>query len=403
MLMHKISLLTTNSIPLIGGISDYLHNLLSASISGVDWAVYSTIPKADFDDSALPYPMIRLKESRCLGKRLGDSFFLSRKFNTLKWKLNRPEEAKRLIKQILQKDEPDYIAIGRWCEQTHFWCRACQNLGMPYIMFAYGWELVENLPELYGKRRRKDFCSAQKIISISSATTKELISLGVDKSRIILVPPGVEPKKLLPLSEVKLQQILEDLALGDERYILAVGRLVKRKGFDLAIRAFANVAKDFPDISLVIAGDGPEVENLKSIADEVNLGSRIRLLGEVTEEQKSALFQNCEFFIMPNRPILGDMEGFGIVFLEAGIFGKAVIGGDNGGVPDAVVHRQTGLLVDTSRDEKPLSEAMVLLLTERSLSKQMGENGRLRAVSSFDWQQIATNFVSEINKFNGVV
>jgi phosphatidylinositol alpha-1,6-mannosyltransferase len=340
--------------------------------------------------------MNRLSESRRLGKRFGDSFFLSRKLNTLNWMLNRAKEARKLVREILQKDKPDYIAVGRWWEPAHFWCSACQNLKLPYILFAYGLELIEPLSKRMSRARELDFCSAQKIISISRATTSELKKLGVDESKIIIVQPGINPQKMQPLSEDILQRILADLSLRDARYILGIGRLVKRKGFDLAIRAFANVAKDFPNISLVIVGDGPEMEDLKRIADEINLRKCICFPGKVTNEQKIALFQKCEFFVMPNRPVQGDMEGFGIVFLEAGIFGKAVIGGNNGGVPDAVVDGQTGILVDTLDSATPLANAMRCLLNNPSLSRQMGENGRLRAINDFDWKKISAIFIKKI-------
>ena len=369
--------------------------MLSASAESIDWHVYSTAERQDFDDAALPFGMVRLPpETRRLGQRLGDRFPPSRKFNTVRWRLGRPREARRLIRRVLHEHGPDLIAIGRWCEQAHFWCRACRDLGVPYVIFAYGLELVEEQPNRFAEGRRLDVCSAHALISISRPTSDIMAGLGAEASRMALIPPGIDPGRLTALPADRCRAVLADLGLAGRRFILAMGRLIHRKGFDLAVRALAELAGDYPDVCLAVAGDGDARGEIEAAVAETALGDRVCLLGEVDNEQKLALFQQCEFYAMPNRPVPGDMEGFGIVFLEAGVFGKAVIGGDNGGVPDAVVDGETGFLVDTSAAVEPLVQSLRRLLDDPELASRLGQAGRERALRDFTWDSLARRLVA---------
>jgi glycosyltransferase involved in cell wall biosynthesis len=392
----RIALLTTDSVPIVGGISAYLHDMCLELSKRVPITVYSSVHSTPEHDGGLEYPIHRLQETRRLGRRRGDGFPLFRKFNTLHWHLQKPLDARKLVHWVRNECAPSHILIGRWEERSHDWCRACHVEGIPYYLFAYGMELVESKPSKWREKRKQDFIEAKRVVSISGATTMKLIELGVEQHRIIMIPPGVrfESYEKLPLDS--LNKVLSKLGLSDGRYILSLGRLVRRKGMDLAIRAFSEIAGAAPDLILVIAGDGPEAAALRALVNSLHLDSRVRFLGEVSESTKRALLQGCGFFLMPNRPVPGDMEGFGIVFLEAAAYGKAVIGGNNGGVPDAVIDGRTGLLVDTSGSHEPLTEAMQELLGTPGLSYQLGKAGEERVLKEFTWAYLASVFLDPI-------
>lgn len=385
----KIAVLTTDSVPMIGGVADYLHNLCTELSKSVPVFVYSTVPSVLEFDAKLEYPIHRIPETRCLGRRFGDGFPPLRKANTLLWYLKRPLEARNLLRKVQNECAPGLVLIGRWEETSHFWCQACCAARIPYYLFAYGMDLTEQKTSQWHRRRKQDFVSAGQVISISRATTELLLTLGVDKNKILLIPPGISPEKLPPDS---LGRELSELGLSKKQYILTLCRLVKRKGADLSIRAFAEIADEFPDIFLVIAGDGPESPGLKKLSDNFKLAERVIFPGKVNDLEKQALFQGCEFFVMPNRPLPGDMEGFGIVFLEAAMFEKAVIGGNNGGVPDAVTDGETGLLTETSGSHLPLADSMSKLLRNSELAGKMGKAGYDRAVREFSWERIGFGF-----------
>lgn len=392
----RITLLTTDFVPLVGGIADYLAGLLSSSRGKIDWSVYSTVPASGFGDGAFPYRITRLSETRRKGQRVGDGFLLIRRFNTLRWYLNLPWEAKALLRRVQSECRPDAVAIGGWCKLSHFWCQACRQLRIPYLLFAYGLELVEPVSLRLARARREDFRVARRVVSISRATKVRLLALGVQEERVVLVPPGIDPDRLQPMPETQSQALLSSSGLAHSPFVLAMGRLVRRKGFDMAVRAFGAIAPELPDISLVIAGSGPARFEVERAVADLGLGRRIRVLGEVTDVQKRALLQNCLFFVMPNRPIPGDMEGFGIVFLEAGMYGKAVIGGNNGGVPDAIIEGVTGFLVDTSGSIEPLCAAMRRLLCDPEAAERMGAAGRERALREFTWGRLAERFLDAV-------
>jgi phosphatidyl-myo-inositol dimannoside synthase len=395
----NVTILTTDSIPLIGGVSDYLHGFCCEINKRVSVKVYSTVPSTPQYDTNIPYFITRIINTRLLGERFGDSLSALRKYNSLRWYLKRPAEARRLVSSIFEESSPDVLFVGRWEERSHFWCRACLNQRIPYNLFAYGMDLLETKSPRWREKRRQDFLHAHNVISISTATSGALVSLGVPTDRIFLLPPGIRPEEFPRLSLTDYQKVMEQLDLAGHRFLLTLCRLIRRKGVDLTIRAFADIADQFPDVCLVIAGDGPEAPTLRSLAHNLNVDGRVRFLGQVDEATKRALFQGCEFFVMPNRPTPGDMEGFGIVFLEAAMYGKAVIGGNNGGVPDAVVDGQTGYLIDTSNSRTPLSQAIISLLTNPERAKQMGHAGEERARRDFVWESLCTQFLAALPKF----
>src|SRR5207244_13456776 len=128
--------------------------------------------------------------------------------------------------------------------------------------------------------------------------------------------------------------------------LLSVGRLQRRKGHDVAIQAVAALRSRCPNVRYVIAGDGDERQRLERLVGEHHLEGRVLFAGIVADADLPAFYAACDVFLLPNRVDDGDIEGFGIVFLEAAASGRPVIGGDSGGVPEAVERDVTGLLVD---------------------------------------------------------
>ena len=404
----RVTLFTTDSIPQFGGIADYLDNLVSTTIHLIDWSVYSTIPADVSFDKNLMYVIHRLAETRKHGQRIGDGNAIFRRINTLCWYLLRPLIAATQIEHAIKSDQPDLVVIGRWCSEAHYWCRALRKKNIKYSLIAHGLELVEPTEAHLVTRlitgpgdqdRRMDFILADLVIANSDATATMLCTMGVSLDKIIKLTPGIYPEKLQPLPGVLCRSELNGLGITG-KFILAMGRLVQRKGFDLAVEAFADIALEFPEVNLVIAGEGVARGDIECSIRTQNISNRVRLTGEVTMQQKRALYQSCEFFVMPNRPLPGDMEGFGIVFLEANIFNKAVIGGDNGGVPDAVVEGVTGLLVQTDHNHIPLRDAMRRLLTDSDYRDRLGNNGHDRAFGHFNWKNLGQSFIDTLSLIN---
>ncbi len=148
------------------------------------------------------------------------------------------------------------------------------------------------------------------------------------------------------------------------KFILSIGRLEERKGFQYVIEAMARIKDQFPDLVYYIAGDGPYRNELENKIKEFNLENKCILLGRISEEKKQELFSNCELLVMPSFHDEAHMsvEGFGIVYIEANAHGKPVIGTRSGGIPDAIIEGKTGLLVDVKNVEQ-LTDAMNEILS----------------------------------------
>jgi phosphatidyl-myo-inositol dimannoside synthase len=171
---------------------------------------------------------------------------------------------------------------------------------------------------------------------------------------------------------------------------LSVGRLVARKGFDLVLRSVAVLREEFPDLTYVIAGEGPERARLDALVYDLDLEAHVRFLGAIDELTKWAAYDLCHLFVMPNRPLNGlDWEGFGIVFLEAALAGRPAIGGRTGGVADAIASEVTGLLVDPEQ-QGALTLAIRRLLDDDGLRKRLGAAGEAMARDTHNAAAAAT-------------
>ena len=169
------------------------------------------------------------------------------------------------------------------------------------------------------------------------------------------------------------------------RYVLALGRVVEKKGFDLLIRAFAPIAARHPDVVLAIGGDGPFEPVLRALVEELHIAGQVCFLGRLSRTEVARAMDHAEVFVMPSR-----LEPFGIVVLEAWRAGRAVIATSRGGAPEFVEDGSTGLLVDPF-DTAALGAAMDRLLGEPGLGKALGRAGRAR-VAAFDWPTIAQHY-----------
>jgi len=167
-----------------------------------------------------------------------------------------------------------------------------------------------------------------------------------------------------------------------------LARIVKRKGIDRVIEALPEVAVALPEFCYYIAGTGPDEQYIRELAKKlpVNLQNKVIILGKISDEEKWLLLDACDIFIMPAREIEGDFEGFGVVYLEANLSGKPVIGGDSGGIADAVADGVSGILVDPESTHD-IASAVIRLSQDAELRERLGRQGRERAILEFSWER----------------
>lgn len=262
-------------------------------------------------------------------------------------------------------------------------------LGKPYIVYTYAKEILEPLPtEWHRLNFQRALREADGIVTISKYTQGKLVELGVDPSQIAVIYPGVDLKAFQPNSAAG-QTIRARHGLLDGRpVLLTVARLIPRKGHDKVIEALPAILGQVPDVVYLIVGTGPQEDRLRTHAQEKGVADRVIFAGRVSDEELPAYYNAADVFIMPNREDETDVEGFGIVFLEANACGVPVIGGHSGGAVDAIADGESGYLVDPSSPQA-IAEAASRLLTDPALARRMGEAGRERARWEFSWERAA--------------
>jgi phosphatidylinositol alpha-1,6-mannosyltransferase len=222
---------------------------------------------------------------------------------------------------------------------------------------------------------------------VNSYNTREILTRdwGVTESSISVIHPGVDTAYFRPA--LFDAQHRRDYNWSDRLVILTVGRLQKRKGHDHMIRAIKTLAATFPTILYVIAGDGEEYQNLAKLVEECGLQSHVQFHQTISDELLRKFYQQCDVFILPNRAIGSDIEGFGMVLLEAAACGKVVIAGASGGTAETMDVGKTGFIVDCN-DPAVLANHLLKILSSPALV-DFGTAGRSHVEANFSWDQVA--------------
>jgi len=174
----------------------------------------------------------------------------------------------------------------------------------------------------------------------------------------------------------------------DAPRLLCLGRLKTRKGFDVALTAFASITDRFPDARLTIAGDGPERSKLEQQAVKLGLKGVIEFIGWVAPEKVPAVVNASTIVVMPSRH-----EPFGLVALDAALMARPIVASRVGGLSEVVIHQQTGLLVEPE-DSAELAEAIIFLLDHPEKAMRMGQAARQRALDVFSWERCVDGYAN---------
>ena len=219
---------------------------------------------------------------------------------------------------------------------------------------------------------------ATLIVTISNYSLEKIQThYGIDKSKVRIVPNGVDVEKFKPAQNQ--QAAKQQFGLGNEPCVLFVGSLIPRKGLAFLVEAAKKVVKEKPDTKFLIAGEGPLRNQLSESLKTANLLGSFRFLGNVKDEALHVLYNCADVFVLPSI-----QEGQGIVLLEAQASGKPVVAFNVGGVNEAVRNGETGLLVKPGSIDE-LADALLKILSDKTLGEKMGVNGRLFVSESFTW------------------
>jgi phosphatidyl-myo-inositol dimannoside synthase len=228
---------------------------------------------------------------------------------------------------------------------------------------------------------------ASFLIANSRNTERILIEeWGVAAERIRLLHPGVDTDRFEP--DARNPSLRAELGWADRPVVLTVGRLQLRKGHDRMIRALSSVREAIPTVLYAIAGDGEERAALEDLVANQGLGAHVQFLGEIDDDRLVRCYQQCDVFVLPNRQVGGDIEGFGMVLLEAQACGKPVVAGASGGTAETMRIPETGLVVPCDGPDA-LADVVCDLLTDPDRRARMGAAAREWVVERFDWESLS--------------
>jgi phosphatidylinositol alpha-1,6-mannosyltransferase len=235
---------------------------------------------------------------------------------------------------------------------------------------------------------------ARRVIANSQSTRHILEEQWrLPAERVRVVHPGVDTRQFVPARSAP--EVRHRLGWGTRPVVLTVARLQRRKGQDQMIRAIGQVAAQVPEVLYAVVGAGEDDSYLRQLARASGVADRVQFLGQLSDDTLIDCYQQCDLFVLPNRQNGTDIEGFGMVLLEAQACGRPVIAGDSGGTADAVKIPESGQLVESDRPG-PLAEAVSGLLLDPERRSRMGHAARAWVVERFDWATVGQQAVAAL-------
>jgi phosphatidylinositol alpha-1,6-mannosyltransferase len=214
---------------------------------------------------------------------------------------------------------------------------------------------------------------------------------------MVKIAPGIDTDHFSPQDARELRK---ELGLTEKKVIVSVGRLVHRKGQDVLIEAMPAIIKEVPQAHILMIGEGPYRSYLENRVKSLGIQERVTFIGRIQYADLPRYICAGDVFVMPSRSRLAglEVEGLGIVYLEASACGLPVIAGNSGGAPDAVLEGETGLVVDGTKKED-VAAATIALLLDADRSKAMGLRGRQWIIQEWRWDIWSARF-AELLKVN---
>ena len=309
--------------------------------------------------------------------------FLVRRFGGIKY--FRKRNKVRELEKIINLQNVEAIISDSW-KSLEIPIKKLQIKRLPLISLVHGNELIIK-NESHHKRIINILKNVDKIVSNSEYTKNLLLKVSKEFSNIEIIYPGVSSFENIKEEELKLSD--------GQPTLLTLARLEKRKGHKYILHAISKLKNQYPNIRYIIAGDGEEKNNLKSLADTLNISENVIFIGSVSDAQKKYILNKTDLMIMPTIDETNKLsiEGFGIAYIEAALFGIPSIASNIGGTNEAVLHNKTGIIIENI-DELDL--AIKKLIENKDNRIQLGKNAKNRAENELNWE-------IQIKKYNKLI
>lgn len=262
----------------------------------------------------------------------------------------------------------------------------------PFTVVLHGLDIT-NKSWLYQMLIPRFVAKADVVFCISHATAAEAIQRGVSAKRVRVVPLGVIDEYHADKYAAH-QKLRAELGLPEDAPILlTVGRLVERKGVAWFVEyVMPKLLAEWPAAVYLVVGSGSDKANVRIAMEQANLGGHIRLLGAVSKEMLATLYNGADVFVQPNIVVPGDMEGFGLVLLEASLCELPVVAAGVEGIRDAIIDGENGVLV-VSGESQAFVRAIGTLLKNSKRAQAFGASSRKYTLAHFQWETIAKQYI----------
>jgi phosphatidylinositol alpha-1,6-mannosyltransferase len=358
---------TNDFPPRSGGIQSYLH-ALATRLSYGDLVVYAPAwDGAREFDAAQPFPVVRHPSSLMLPT---------------------PAVARR-AKEILRVEGCDTVWFGAAAPLALLAPTLRAAGARRLIASTHGHEVGWSM--LPGARQalRRIGSTTDVVTFVSKYTRSRFAAAFGRRAALEYLPSGVDTERFTPDFHAR-KEIRTRYGLGDRPTAVCVSRLWPRKGQDMLIRALPAIRQRVPDAALLLVGGGPYDDRLRALAEQLDMSSHVVFTGRVPQEELPAHYVAGDVFAMPCRTHGRglDVEGLGIVYLEASASGLPVVAGNSGGAPETVLDGVTGNVID-GRDLPAIAKSVGDLLANPTMATEMGEAGRRWVSRHWQWEDIA--------------
>lgn len=361
----KITILTNDYPPMGGGISYYMKGLKEGldELGAVCSVLFCPLAKLDHADNS------KVSMFPISGK----------------WTYQRVSACREILKKCTYKIlDSDLVVIGTWSPLGTAFIQSFPDHKIKSILLAHGNDVLEPSRSFRYRRKMKKVFNTVTYVATASNYTAGLCR-------------RYTRREAVPIGAGLDERFFNEDQIGSKIYetpitfkILSVGRLVERKGFDSVIRSLVEIDKEHQDWTYTIIGEGPYRSVLEKLIAANKFQDKISIQSGIGFKDLLSWYRNSDIFIMTSRLIRekGEVEGLGLVYLEAGASGLPVIAGRGGGVEDAVINGVNGLMVDP-RSVQDIARAIRELLENKELRVKLGETGKRIVKKNWRWEIVA--------------
>ena len=377
--MHKrVLLISENFPPLTGGSGRWFFEIYSR-LGCERVAVLST---NEVVDGPTHQPRPQLEEHRMV-------------WGFSDWGLSNPKSVMRYARlvweaiRIARDIKAEAVHCGRNLPEGFIGRLVSMFLRIPLVCFCHGEEMTTARSSRQLDAMTKWMYAGCSRVVANSQNSVDLLKRewGLVDGRLQLLYPGVDSARFAPAQDREATR--DALGWTGRTVLLTVGRLQIRKGHDHVIKALSTIKQQVPNVLFSIVGRGQEEERLRALVDEYGVADAVEFRGEIEDAVLLQCYQACDLFVLANRDVDGDFEGFGMVLVEAQASGRPVLGGNSGGAPETMEVGVTGELAEAG-DVRSLGQTIIQMLSDRERLDEMGRRGVERVRTQFDWDALAS-------------